>query len=44
MSHDANGLIERWILAFCETPTLIDEELMERLLAEHETRNAENAS
>ncbi|CAN5249421.1 hypothetical protein BH10PSE2_BH10PSE2_01500 [soil metagenome] len=38
MSHDADDVVQRWILAFCETPPLIDLELMTRLLAEHEAR------
>lgn len=38
MTDDAVRLLERWILAFCEPPPLIDVELMTRMLAEHEGR------
>ncbi len=38
MDNETNRLIERWILAFCEPPPLIDAELMRRVLAEHEAR------
>lgn len=30
-------LTERWILAFCETPPVLDAELMRAVLADHET-------
>ena len=35
------ALVQRWILAFCEIPALIDVELMTRLLAEHDARHEE---
>lgn len=39
MNDDAEAqLIQRWIIAFCEVPTLIDVELMNRLLAEHDAQ------
>lgn len=38
MGLDADDLLERWILAFCEPPPVLDPELMIRLLAEHETK------
>lgn len=39
MNDDVEAaLIQRWIIAFCEVPALIDVELMHRLLAEHEAR------
>ena len=38
MDSEMNGLVERWILTFCEPPALIDAELMRRVLAEHEAR------
>jgi len=39
MSDDVEAaLIQRWIIAFCEVPALIDVELMSRLLSEHEAR------
>ncbi|HEY1224432.1 MAG TPA: hypothetical protein VGE54_04310 [Brevundimonas sp.] len=38
MDADGERLLERWILAFCEPPPLIDVELMRRVLAEHEAR------
>ena len=34
---ETDKLIERWILAFCEPPPLVDRELMTRLLTEFET-------
>ncbi|MGQ2989543.1 MAG: hypothetical protein ACT6RD_02285 [Brevundimonas sp.] len=38
MNDDVEAaLIQRWIIAFCEVPALIDVELMERVLSEHET-------
>ncbi len=40
MDIETDGLIERWILAFCEPPALIDAELMRRVLADHEARTA----
>lgn len=44
MSQQRQDLIERWILAFCEAPPLIDEELMSRLLDEHEANEQEMAA
>lgn len=39
MNDDVEAaLIQRWIIAFCEVPALIDVELMERVLSEHEAR------
>ncbi|MFJ6023135.1 hypothetical protein ACIQC9_00885 [Brevundimonas sp. NPDC092305] len=32
-------LTDRWILAFCETPVLLDAELMRRVLADAERRS-----
>ena len=43
MDHDADDLLQRWILAFCEPPPLIDAELMTRLLAEHAAKRSEDA-
>ena len=37
MDPDAKRLMERWIIAFCEPPPLVDVELMRRVLAEHES-------
>ena len=34
MTDDERELIDRWILAFCNPPPLVDMELMRRLLAE----------
>ena len=39
---DAERLLERWILTFCEPPPLIDVELMTQVLAEH-TAKCEDA-
>ena len=43
MSHDADDLLDRWILTFCEPPPLIDPELMRALLAEHEAKREDAA-
>jgi hypothetical protein len=34
------ALVERWILTFCETPPLIDPDLMRRILDDHDQRRA----
>jgi hypothetical protein len=36
LDEETEALVERWILAFCEAPPLVDVELMERILSEHE--------
>jgi hypothetical protein len=36
MNEEIERLVERWILAFCEPPPLVDPELMRLVLAEHE--------
>jgi hypothetical protein len=36
LSTDTDALVERWIIAFCEPPVLIDPGLMRRVLAEVE--------
>jgi len=36
-------LVQRWIIAFSETPILIDAELMRRVLSDHEARLADAA-
>lgn len=39
MNDDVKAaLIQRWIIAFCEVPAIIDVELMNHLLDEHEAR------
>jgi hypothetical protein len=38
VTEETERLMERWILAFCEPPPLLDAELMARLLAEHEAK------
>ncbi|WP_277596057.1 hypothetical protein [Brevundimonas fluminis] len=38
MNEDTDRLVERWILAFCEPPPLIDAELMRRMLAENDAK------
>lgn len=43
MSEELKRLTERWILAFCETPPLLDAELMARVLAEHEGASSQGA-
>jgi hypothetical protein len=32
LDTETKALVQRWILAFCETPVLIDPELMRRVL------------
>ena len=32
LDTETHALVERWILAFCEAPVLIDTELMRRVL------------
>lgn len=34
MDRETEMLVERWILAFCETPPLLDADLMRRVLEE----------
>jgi hypothetical protein len=34
MTNEERELVDRWILAFCEPPPVVDAELMRRLLAE----------
>jgi len=41
VSEEVERSIERWILAFCEPPPLIDAELMARLLAEHQAKESQ---
>ena len=36
MDSETERLIDRWILAFCEPPPLVDAELMRRVLADYE--------
>lgn len=35
---DVDRLVERWILAFCEPPPLVDPHLMRLVLAERQSR------
>ena len=32
LDTETEGLVQRWILAFCEAPVLVDPELMRRVL------------
>jgi len=41
MDTETESLIQRWIIAFCEVPTLIDAELMRVVLADMETKPEE---
>ena len=41
MDAETETLIQRWIIAFCEMPTLIDKELMRAVLADMETQTTE---
>jgi len=38
LDAETRALVQRWIIAFCETPILIDKELMQRVLADAEGR------
>jgi len=38
MDAETRNLVQRWIIAFCEMPILIDEELMRRVLADVEQK------
>lgn len=39
LDHETRALVQRWIIAFCETPILIDVELMRRVLADVEGKS-----
>ena len=41
MDPETESLIQRWIIAFCETPVLIDAELMRMVLADVEAEREE---
>ncbi len=41
MDAETEGLIQRWIIAFCEMPVLIDPELMRAVLADVEAEPQE---
>lgn len=38
MNDETERLIQRWIIAFCEVPILVDEDLMRTVLADVEAR------
>jgi hypothetical protein len=37
MDDETKDLVDRWIMAFCEAPVLLDAELMRRVLADWES-------
>jgi len=37
LDSETRTLVQRWIIAFCEAPVLIDAELMRRVLDDAET-------
>ena len=39
LDTETRALVQRWIIAFCETPILIDVELMRRVLADVEGKS-----
>lgn len=39
MDIETERLIERWIIAFCEAPPLVDAELMRMVLAQYEDQD-----
>lgn len=41
MDTETEALIQRWIIAFCEIPALVDPELMRRVLADLEAERQE---
>jgi len=41
LSSETAALVQRWIIAFCETPILIDPDLMQRVLTEHDAQVAD---
>ena len=41
MDVETEKLIQRWIIAFCEAPVLVDPELMRIVLADEEARREE---
>lgn len=41
MDTETEALIQRWIIAFCEAPALIDKELMRAVLADMEDETQE---
>ena len=42
MTNEEQAWVERWITVFCETPPIIDVELMQTLIAEHEAAFSES--
>ena len=43
LDTETAALVQRWILTFCETPVLIDAELMRRVLDDAEAANERQA-
>ena len=41
MDAETESLIQRWIIAFCEAPVLVDAELMRMVLADVEAKREE---
>lgn len=44
MENESEALIQRWIIAFCETPVLIDAELMRAVLADVEGKSQDSTT
>lgn len=38
LDTETKALVQRWIIAFCETPVLVDADLMRQVLADVEER------
>jgi hypothetical protein len=38
MNEETSRLLDRWIITFLEAPPFVDEELLARVLAEHEAQ------
>lgn len=39
LDTETGALVQRWIIAFCEPPVLIDADLMRRMLSDHDARS-----
>ena len=44
MDNETRALVQRWIIAFCEAPILIDADLMRQVLADVEGKSRSTAA
>lgn len=42
MDDELRGLLDRWIIAFLDPPTVLDRDLMRSILEEHEAASGED--